>query len=106
MVDLLLGNNDASIQEMAEAAELVPTTGCPFARISILTIRSRIAAQILRNLPTARALLDEAVALGRTQPDRWLLAMPLMATGMVAHLQGDHAAARKALVESMDVHRE
>jgi hypothetical protein len=32
--------------------------------------------------------------------------MPLMASGMVARLQGDHARARQALAESMDIYRE
>ncbi len=106
LADLFLGNNDASLQESAEAEALAPKTGYAFARISMLTARSRITIALLHDLPMARRLLDEAVALAREESDPWLLAMPLMASGMVAFLQGDHARARNALLESMDIYRE
>jgi non-specific serine/threonine protein kinase len=106
LVDLFLGNNDACLEEADESAALLPKTGYGPARIASLTGRSRIAAQLLHDLPMARALTDEAVALARGQADPWLLAMPLMASGMVAYVQGDHVKAQKALVESMDIYRE
>jgi tetratricopeptide (TPR) repeat protein len=59
----------------------------------------------VRNAPTARSLLEEAVRLGRQLDDHSALARALMGLGLLASYKGDYPQARTLMEESLAHYR-
>jgi predicted ATPase/DNA-binding CsgD family transcriptional regulator len=57
-------------------------------------------------LARARAVCEEAVALGEPVGERWVRAYALWATGMVEWQEGDLEAGRRATEEALDIQRD
>lgn len=59
-----------------------------------------------RDLPAARAHLEEALALRRKANDHWLTAQTLNTLGTALQAQGQHARAAALFEESLALYRE
>jgi len=69
-------------------------------------LAAAIDAQQRGDYPTARALVDEALAIARRLDDRPVLAEALGSLGPIAREQGDLAVSRRALEEALALWRE
>jgi predicted ATPase/class 3 adenylate cyclase len=97
------GDFTAAESALQEAEMIARQTGITEQLVTVLTTRAQLAFVGYRDLPQAKAYLDEAVSMSATMQNDWATAMTLFGMARVAGGMGDLDTARAKFLQSAEL---